>query len=451
MMKKLLSAFLCLSLFFALGISAVAVSEGFIIDGENLIVDETSLELLAQEIYDKYAVAVTFISTPDNQGLTGAELSGNLYSQYISIPDGILLLDCREYPTYYMHYAGKALDIFAQGDGNAMMSAYDQSATYDEAVRAYLETADAVLAEKLSVGTRDLVLLDDLSNENAAAVHESESELQLFALDDVQNSANQSAQPAVPAIPEQRQLPLVVDTAGIIDPVSLSALNDRASQLSEKYGADVALVYVATTGGKSIQAFTDDFYDCNGYGYGETKSGIMLCIAVQDRKFALSTYGPAAYTFSDYGQYYMDEAYLPYMRNNEWSDAGKAYFDVCEELMEYERVNGRPYDIYVEEAGSSIGGRIIISLAAGFVLAFIPVASMRRKMLNVRKKTDARDYEQDGSFHLTRKHDHYITSTITKVPKPKPSDDIRSGGGGGGSSFHVSSSGRSHGGHSGSF
>ena len=453
MFKKLITVLLCLGLVLSFGVFASAEGNGFIIDEEKLLWDEESLELLAREIYDKYGLAVVYVSAGSDQGLTGAEYAERLYAQYIDAPDGILMLDCREYSTYYMHYSGKALDIFAQGDGNTMMSAYDQSATYDEAVRAYFEAADAVLSQRLGSG-RNLVLLEDLSQSGHTPVPtaEPENSLPLLSLDgSSQNTAAETAQPQLPAIPEERQLPLVVDTAGAIDPARAASLQDYAQQLSEKYRSDTAVVFVASTGGKSIQAFTDDFYDYNGYGYGQSDSGIMLCVAVEDRQFAVSTYGPAAYTFSDYGQAYMDEAYLPYLRNGDWGGAAEAYLKVCEQLMEYERVNGRPYDVDSEEPESLLGGQILFSLVSGFVLAFIPIGSMKRKMLNVRRQDDASEYVQPGSFHLNRSNDRYITSQITRVPKPKQNDNMRGDGPTGGTTFHTSSSGRPHGGHSGSF
>lgn len=453
-MKKLFSAILCAVFILSFGVFAFAEDEGYIIDGQSFLYDEASLELLAQELFDKYGIAVSYCSTDSDDGLVGAERAQRLYAQYINAPDGILLLDCAAYSTYYMHYAGSALEIFAQGDGSSMMGAYDRGASYDEAVRAYLQSADAILSERLSVVNKNLVLLDDLSGDgvSAAAVTEPADEQPLLSLDGGETVVSQSSQPTVPTIPEQRQLPLVVDTAGVLDPAFVSSLNQQADILSEKYGCDVAAVLIASTGGQDIQAFTDDFYDYNCYGYGQSDSGIMFCVAVQDRAFAISTYGPAAYTFSDYGQSYMDEAYLPYLRNSDWGSAISAYYSACEQLLEYERANGRPYDIYsAEEADENLlGGQILLSVLAGFVAAFIPIGSMKRKMLNVRKQTDASDYVRRDSFRLSYRNDRYITSRISKVPKPRDNDDTRNGGGGG-TTFHVSSSGRSHGGHSGRF
>lgn len=446
MKKKLFSLLIVFVIALGMGAPAFAQQLDLIMDNQGLLWDEASLELQAQEVYDKHGLAVVYLSTDSLQGLTGAELAERLYSEYVAVPDGVLLLDCAEASSYYIYYAGAGLDIFEGADSTTMISAFSSSASYDQAVRAYLETADAIIADR-SGGTRNLVLLDDLSQPDSQYQPDENAEQPLLLLDD---SAPQTQMTQSPEIPAQRQLPLIVDTAGVIDPARVAALNDRADALSKKYACDTAVVFISSTGGRSIQAYADDFYDYNGYGYGTEDAGILLMVAVEDRSFALSTYGPAAYTFSDYGQLYMDEAYIPCLRNSDWAGAAEAYLQVCQELLEYELEHGRPYDMGNQKQESFIGAKILLSLVIGFVLAFIPIGVMKRKMLNVRKQEDAADYLKSGSFHLSRNYDRYITSQVTRVAKPKENNNSRSGGGGG-SSFHVSSSGRSHGGHSGRF
>lgn len=450
MKKRLLSFVIAVFISLSSGLMAYADDSGFVVDLENKVSDETSLELKAQEIFDIYKIAVTYLKSTSLDGMTGAEYAQHMYSQYIDFPDAILLVDCAEASTYYMHYAGMAAEIFQAGDGNAMMAAYDAAPTYDDGVRDYLRTAENILSQRNI--SRDLVLLDDES-ESIHQIADTETVIAddstLLTFDEPQQEINPTPQ-AAPAIPADRQLPLVVDTAGVLDPSLVETLNSKAEALSEKYKCEIAAVFVNTTGASSPQAYADDFYDYNGYGYGSGDDGIILMVAAEDRSFAISTFGSAAYSFTDYGQVYMDEKYVPYLRNNDWGGAANAYLDVCAELLEYEVRNGFPYDISYEEPESSVITGLVFSLFIGFVLAFIPVGFMKRKMLNVQKKHDAADYLRPGSFDLTRRHDRFITSHVTRTPIPKNDNNSR-GGGGGGSSFHISSSGRSHGGHSGRF
>ena len=455
-MKKIFSLVLVLAL--SLSFSAIAYAGGdkFLVDLENVVWEEETLELMAQQIYDKCGIAVTYVSTESLEGMTGPELAGEMYARHISYPDGILLLDCREAPNYCMYYSGIALDVLTNDDVKAMMEAYYQGSTYDESVRAYLETADHIFSGK-DLPSKDLLLLDDLSDDSvqpAATTAPESGNDELLTFGDVLESAAPATPENVdtPQIPAERQMPLVVDTAGVLGPDTVEKLNSYAQQISDKYACDVAAVFVATSGAKDIQAFADDFYDYNGYGYGSEDSGIMFVVAVQDRSFAITTYGPAAYSFSDYGQLYMDEKYMPYLRNSDWAGAAEAYLRVSEELLEYERVNGRPFDIPQESQSDPrelIPGLILLSLGGGFVFAFIPIGVMKRKMLNVRKQENAANYILPGSFELFHRHDRYLTSHVTRVAKPQ--EDNTRGGSGGGTTFHVSSSGRSHGGHSGRF
>ena len=86
-----------------------------------------------------------------------------------------------------------------------------------------------------------------------------------------------------------------------------------------------------------------------------------------------------------------------------------------------------------------LGQNILISLAVGFVIAFIATAVMRSKLKSVRPKSGAADYVKEGSFRLTRSNDFFLYRTVSRVAKPKDNGS------------HRSSSGRSHGGGGGKF
>lgn len=445
-----------LVLVLSLGTGAFAQSLELILDTDELVYDDEPLLLRAMEIYDSSGIAVAYVSVPKLDGMTEAEYARRIYAQYIDVPDGIMLLDCASGGRAYIHTSGCTSEFFTEADARAVINAYNMAPSYDEAVSAYLEMAAELISLNTAPVSRDLVLLEDTPQptEEPAAIESHQEALQeaepLLSLD---GSTAQTAAPVQTAgIPAERTLPLVVDSAGVIDHSYVQSLNDYAATLSERYGCDVAAVFVNSTGGRDIQAFTDDFYDYNGYGYGSGDNGIMFLVAVADRSFAISTYGSAGYTFTDYGQQYMDSCYIDELRNGDWGGAAHAYLEAAEQLLEYERKNGVAYDVQQQKSEPNVLGGLLFSLLGGFGLGFIPIAGMKKKMLNVRQKTDAADYLQQGSFRLSRKNDRYITSQIARVPIPQNDNNNRgSGGFGGGSTFHTSSSGRIHGGHSGKF
>lgn len=60
-------------------------------------------------------------------------------------------------------------------------------------------------------------------------------------------------------IPTERQLPRLVDNAGLLSDSEQDALLAKLDSLSESLKCDIAVVTVNSLGGKSAQAYADDF------------------------------------------------------------------------------------------------------------------------------------------------------------------------------------------------
>ncbi|MBQ3211739.1 MAG: hypothetical protein IJB09_09620, partial [Oscillospiraceae bacterium] len=101
MKRKIFSLTIALILCLNCGIGAFAQSGEFIFDFEDVVSDEQPLELKAQEIYDAFSVAVIYIRSKSLDGMTGAEYAQHMYSQYVSYPDAIVLVDCAEASSYF--------------------------------------------------------------------------------------------------------------------------------------------------------------------------------------------------------------------------------------------------------------------------------------------------------------------------------------------------------------
>ena len=72
----------------------------------------------------------------------------------------------------------------------------------------------------------------------------------------------------IPAIPEKRQKPLLVDDAGLLTEEESNALLNKLEDISQKYENEVGIVTVNSLEGKTAEAYADDYYDYNGYGEG---------------------------------------------------------------------------------------------------------------------------------------------------------------------------------------
>ena len=97
---------------------------------------------------------------------------------------------------------------------------------------------------------------------------------------------------------------------------------------------------------------------------------------------------------------------------------------------------------------------LIICFAIAFVIALIATAIMKGQLKSVGNRWRADEYVKKDSMKLTKKNDLFLYRHVERREKPKEdtsSSSSNSGGSKGGSTTHVSSSGATHGGRSGTF
>jgi len=226
-----------------------------------------------------------------------------------------------------------------------------------------------------------------------------------------------------------RELPLLVDDADLLTNSEEKSLNSELERISEEYECEVAIVTVNSLDSKTSTEYADDFFDYNGYGYGENDDGILLLVSMRDRDVAISTHGFAIRAFTDAKQDYMYDKFLPYLSNGDYNKAFSTFADLCGEILAEARA-GTPF---------LSGKRLIVSLVIGVIFALIITGIMKSKLKSVRYQPEATSYVKHGSFNIKFSRDLFLYSKIDRRRKPKDSS---------GSSTHTSSSGRTHGGSS---
>ncbi len=265
---------------------------------------------------------------------------------------------------------------------------------------------------------------------------------------------------------------LANDLAQLMSLEDTQTLNAKLEQVSELYECEIAVLTVNSTDGKDITAFADDYYDYNGFGYGENADGIMLVVDMDMREYAITTCGEAIFIFDDYSLYLIEAEFVSYLSEGRYTEAFISFYEECSGVLAdyyYEDTPGDNYYVNSDDAysdgydyGYGYDGNtgsitadteifslqwIGISLIGGIVIALIYTYFLKSQLKTVHSKSSAADYVVEGSISITRSRDIYLHKNIRKTPKPKSnSTSGRSGG-----SVHVSSSGRSHGGSRGSF
>jgi len=264
----------------------------------------------------------------------------------------------------------------------------------------------------------------------------------------------------IPAVSAAETLPLIIDQADLLSADEETALEAKAQSLRNEFLMDLVILTINRLDGISPQDFADNYYDQNGYGYGENNSGLLFLISMEEREWYISTCGEAIYAFTDYGIQELAEGSFEYLVEDNYADVFDAYLSKAEEfLLAYSQ--GEPIDGYADYSGDYYHGdqeeivyyeeefepSIFLSFVVGVIVAGISLLFMRLSMNTKRKKSNATDYMNANSFQLKTKQDLFLYSKVSKVRRQQNT----SSNSGGGSSVHRSSSGQRHGGGGGRF
>ena len=249
-------------------------------------------------------------------------------------------------------------------------------------------------------------------------------------------------------VPVERQLPRLVDDAGLLSESEYSELLTLLDSISENRQCDVAVVTVNSTDGYTAEQYADDIYDYYGFGYGDNDDGMLLLLDMGDRAWHITTYGFGITALTDYRIGVIGDDIVPYLSDGDYYKAFKTFAEDCDYYIESARDDSSGGHDDVSFSISYMPPQFIITaIVGGFVIALIATGIMRSKLKTVRGKSTADPYVVKDSFKLTNSSDVFLYKNTSRTAKPK--DDDRSGGGG--SSTHTSSSGRSHGGGGGHF
>lgn len=233
----------------------------------------------------------------------------------------------------------------------------------------------------------------------------------------------------------------VVDDAKLLSQDEINELKVNIENFRENYNMDVVIVTSNDLQGKTPRDYADDYYDYNGYGLGDNKSGLLLLIDMDDRKIWISTSGDAIEYFTDNRIDYIVNDISKYLSNEE-------YFDACNIFLtdiQYYIDNGVPEDQYTYSEEEHTLKVLLIALGISAVVAGLTCIIVVNSYKNS-KSVSSINYVDNNSIVFTKRRDTFVNTFTTKTKIEK-----NNSGGGNGSSTHRSSSGNTHGGGGGSF
>ncbi len=249
------------------------------------------------------------------------------------------------------------------------------------------------------------------------------------------------------------------DDAGLLSSDEIAALNDRMDTFRADYDIDIGFVSTNDAGGKTIEAFADDFYDDPANGFAE--DGLILAIDMGSRQFHVSTCGSAIAKIPDASLEALLDAIAVPLGNGDFAGAAQTFVQTVDDTFAYDASGGgMPSDVggttsgivsqngsqgnVVAVSSSLSPGRIaiyfLIALGVALVICGIMVAVHKSSL---RSQPAAAHYQDEKGFVMTEQRDDFLRTHTSRTARPKDDDSSHRSGG---SSTHTSSSGRTHGG-----
>ena len=222
-----------------------------------------------------------------------------------------------------------------------------------------------------------------------------------------------------------RTLGLVEDYADLMTDEEEALLTEKFEAFCDEYEMEIAVVTINYLAGKTAREYADDFYDNNGYGYGENDDGLLALYvdgAEGEREIYITTHGKAINEITDADIDYITDIMIMYLSDGDYAWAFEAFVDEATDV--------------VKVSVSLIW--IPLSLGIGMLVVFFVLKTMASANKSVVRKVDAKDYVRSGSMVVTGSYDNFLFNNVTRVARPKNTSS--------GSSTHTSSSGRTHGG-----
>ena len=371
MIKRIISLAVALLLCLSLTIPAFATIDDyrfdFIIDEHgNLSTEEVGLlNEQATKIYNTYDVGVFFVFT---------------YADYLAdydiepvvgdLQNYVIMLENED--SWYMHLGGSAFDVIDESIEESLRSIYDAESTYYFGVSAFLEETSKLFPEKSN----------STASENIDAV-------------------------ITPGATETR----LFDEADLLTEAEETTVLSKLNEVSELHKVDVIVATVESVGDLTPDQYVNSFYDANNLGYGDNKDGVLLLLSMEERDYRILSNGIAGDAISLDDIDTIGNKIIDDLGSGDYVSAFTKFADECEYYINGE-INGFPFNA---------GKNLLISLAIGFVVAFIVTGKMRGQLKSVRAKAEASDYVKSGSMHVTHSSDLFLYRNVTRTKKAENS------------------------------
>ena len=202
---------------------------------------------------------------------------------------------------------------------------------------------------------------------------------------------------------------LVFDDADLLTESEEIELDAKYEEIGIRHQMEIVAAVFETIGDFAPKEYADDFYDNNGYGYGNDKAGVLLLVCMDEREYRILSNGFAADAITMEYIDYISDAIVSDLSAGDYAAAFETFAEECDYYING-YINGFPFDFSTN---------LILALIVGLVIGLIVASTLKAQLKSVRRQNQANVYVKEGSMKITRSGDYFMYRTVTRTEKPK--------------------------------
>lgn len=217
----------------------------------------------------------------------------------------------------------------------------------------------------------------------------------------------------------------VYDYAGIMSESAEKNLSESAKKLIKDSGVDAVICTTSTLEGLTLSEYAKKVFSDVNAGISKEKDGILLLISFDamhsgkgEREIYFYTSGYAENGgFNEYGIDRITGLVADKLSGGDYEGACEEWLTLSGKFLEAAK-DGKPYSAeHRYKTGGDYLAGLLISFAAGLVIAGAACFVMIKMMRTSAPKYDSADYVKKDSFHVTKQRDIYVYSTVQRVKR----------------------------------
>lgn len=236
------------------------------------------------------------------------------------------------------------------------------------------------------------------------------------------------------SVPEERLLPRLVDEADVLSDSEEAEVLEALDEVSERQQFDVVIAFVNDFEQVDVENAAYDYYDYNGFGYGDEKDGVYLYVSMAERDLNIGGTGYGITAFTDYGREMLLDRILPELGADDYYAASMEFVSICDDYITQAKT-GDPYDVHNLTEEETLFDKLVWAavvflffVAAGAIIAKIITMVEKGKIRNISYATHANEYLKEDSLNLSVEKDSFLFSKVESRYNPKETNSGSSGG-----------------------